>query len=57
MHENLRFVWITGVALKEQLGGDAPIDHELMLVILRRYCQAGQEADGRIAIPNLEAPT
>lgn len=45
MHENLRFVGITGVASKEQLGGDAPIDHKLMLVILCQYCQSDQEAD------------
>lgn len=45
VHENPRFLRITGVALKQQLVGDASIDHELMSVILRRYCQADQEAD------------
>lgn len=39
------FVKITGVVLKEQLGGDTMIDHELMSVIIHRYGQADQEAD------------
>lgn len=39
------FVRITGVVLKEQLGGDTMIDHELMSVIIHRCCQADQEAD------------
>lgn len=45
MHENPRFLRITRVALRQQLVGDAPIDHELMSVILRRYCQADHKAD------------
>ena len=45
MHENPRFIRITGLALKQQLVGDVLIDHELMSVIIRRYCQADQEAN------------
>uniref|UniRef100_A0A8R7U7K4 Uncharacterized protein n=1 Tax=Triticum urartu TaxID=4572 RepID=A0A8R7U7K4_TRIUA len=40
-----RFIRITGLALKQQLVGDVLIDHELMSIIIRRYCQADQEAD------------
>ncbi|XBH69523.1 hypothetical protein VPH35_097373 [Triticum aestivum] len=45
VHENPRFIRITGLALKQQLVGDVLIDHELMSVIIRRYCQADQEAN------------
>lgn len=45
VHENPRFIRITGVALKEQFVEDVAIDHELMSVILRRYSQADQETD------------
>lgn len=45
VHENPMFVRIAGVVLKEQLGGDTMIDHELMSVIIHRCCQADQEAD------------
>lgn len=44
VHENPRFLRITGVTLKEQLGSGTMVDHELMSVILHRYCQANQEA-------------
>ncbi|XP_048554668.1 uncharacterized protein LOC125535641 [Triticum urartu] len=45
VHENPRFLRITGAAMRMQLVQDEPIDHELMLVIIRRYCQADQEAN------------
>lgn len=45
VHEIPRFARITGLALKEQLGGDTLIDHELMSVILRRFCQLDQDSD------------
>ncbi|XP_045085569.1 uncharacterized protein [Aegilops tauschii subsp. strangulata] len=45
VHEKPRFIRISGVTLKEQLVGDAAIDHELMSIIIRRYSQADQEAD------------
>lgn len=45
MHENPRFLRITGLALKQQLVEDELIDHEMMSVIIRRYSQSDQEAD------------
>ena len=44
-HENPRFLRITGSMLKCQLVEDELIDHEVMSVIIRRYCQSDQEAD------------
>ncbi|XBJ07279.1 hypothetical protein VPH35_012832 [Triticum aestivum] len=45
VHENPRFLWITGLELKQQLVEDELIDHEMMSVIIRRYSQSDQEAD------------
>lgn len=45
VHENPRFLRITGSALKSQVVEDELIDHEVMSVIIRRYCQSDQEAD------------
>lgn len=45
VHEKPRFIRISGVTLKEQLVGDAAIDHELMSIIICRYTQVDQEAD------------
>lgn len=45
VHEVPRFIWISGVALKEQLAANTLMDHELMSIILRRYSQLDMESD------------